>query len=173
MKWAMQWAWDPDKDEGNKRKHRISFNTAILVFRDPLFMTEFNSYPHEERIQTMGMVNDDVILVIHTLSEGPFTANTEAGRESSVRERLRHRRGKLMKKEHSDITAEQKAELEALAAMSDEMIDTSDVPETSDWSGAVRGLFFMSEEDQKEALARLRSRRTISDTDELTVAASD
>ncbi|MCY4579774.1 MAG: hypothetical protein OXD31_12110 [Chloroflexi bacterium] len=78
-----------------------------------------------------------------------------------------------MKKEHSDITAEQKAELEALAAMSDEMIDTSDVPETSDWSGAVRGLFFMSEEDQKEALARLRSRRTISDADELTVAASD
>ena len=85
MKWAMQWAWDPDKDEGNKRKHRISFNTAMLVFRDPLFMTEVNSYPHEERFQTMGMVNDDVILVIHTLSEGPFTANTEAGRIISAR----------------------------------------------------------------------------------------
>ena len=78
-----------------------------------------------------------------------------------------------MKKKHSDITAEQRAELEALAAMSDEMIDTSDIPETSDWSGAVRGLFFMSAEDQRKALAKLRARRTVSGADEVTTAASD
>lgn len=78
-----------------------------------------------------------------------------------------------MKKEHSDITAEQRAELDALTAMPDEMIDTSDIPETSDWSGAVRGLFFMSAEDQKKALAKLRSRRTVSSADEVTTAASD
>ena len=78
-----------------------------------------------------------------------------------------------MKKGHSDFTAEQLAELEALAAMSDEMIDTSDIPETSDWSGAVRGLFFMSAEEQKKALAKLRSRRTVSGKDEVTTAASD
>ena len=78
-----------------------------------------------------------------------------------------------MKKDHSDITAEQKAELETLAAMSDEMIDTSDIPEALDWSGAVRGLFFMSAEEQKKALAKLRSRRTVSSADELTTAASD
>ena len=78
-----------------------------------------------------------------------------------------------MKKKHSDVTAEQQAELEVLAAMSDEMIDTSDIPEALDWSGAVRGLFSMSAEEQKEALAKLRSRRTVSDGDELTVAASD
>lgn len=81
----MRWTWDPDKDEANKRKHRISFDTAILVFRDPLFMTEMNSYPYEERFQTMGMVNDDVILVIHTLNEGPFITGTEAGRIISAR----------------------------------------------------------------------------------------
>ena len=101
----MRWTWDPDKDEDNKRKHGISFETAI--------------------------------------------------------------------KEQSNITDEQRAELEALAAMSDEMIDTSDIPEISDWSGAVRGLFFMSAEDQKEALVKLRSRQTVSDADELTAAASD
>ena len=78
-----------------------------------------------------------------------------------------------MKKEHSDITAEQRGELEALAAMPDEMIDTSDIPETSDWSGAVRGLFFMSAEEQKKVLAKLRSRRTVSGADEVTTAASD
>ena len=78
-----------------------------------------------------------------------------------------------MKKEHSDITAEQRAELDALAAISDELIDTSDIPETLDWSGAVRGLFFMSAEEQKKALAKLRSRRTVSGADEVTAAASD
>ena len=78
-----------------------------------------------------------------------------------------------MKKERSDITTEQRAELEALAAMSDEMIDTSDIPEALDWSGAVRGLFFMSAEDQKEALAKLRSRPTVSGADEVTTVASD
>lgn len=78
-----------------------------------------------------------------------------------------------MKKGYSDITAEQQAELEALTAMSDEMIDTSDIPEALDWSGAVRGLFFMSDEEQKKALAKLRSRRRVSAADDLTTAASD
>ncbi len=41
------------------------------------------------------------------------------------------------------LTARQKKELEALAAMPDEKIDFSDIPEITDkqWTGAVRGLF--------------------------------
>lgn len=35
-----------------------------------------------------------------------------------------------------------KAELEALTAMPDEAIDTSDIPEITDWSGAVVGKFY-------------------------------
>ena len=40
-------------------------------------------------------------------------------------------------------TKKQKKELEALAAMPDEKIDFSDIPEITDqqWNGAVRGLF--------------------------------
>jgi hypothetical protein len=49
-----------------------------------------------------------------------------------------------MKKVTSNLTLTegQKAELEALAAMPDDQIDTSDIPEQRDWSGARRGLFF-------------------------------
>lgn len=36
------------------------------------------------------------------------------------------------------LTEEQKAELAALAAMPDDEIDFSDIPETLDWSGARR-----------------------------------
>jgi uncharacterized protein (DUF4415 family) len=43
-----------------------------------------------------------------------------------------------------DLTAKQKRELSALAAMSDDQIDTSDIPELppSAWKDAVRGGFY-------------------------------
>lgn len=48
-----------------------------------------------------------------------------------------------MKKGNSNpLTPEQKAELEALAALSDVDIDTSDAPPLKDWSGAKRGVFY-------------------------------
>ena len=40
------------------------------------------------------------------------------------------------------LTNEQKAEIESLAALSDEKIDTSDIPEILDWSGARRGALY-------------------------------
>ena len=40
------------------------------------------------------------------------------------------------------ITEEQLAELKALAEMPEEEIDFSDIPEVTDWSGAVVGKFY-------------------------------
>ena len=40
------------------------------------------------------------------------------------------------------LTDKQKAELNALEGLPDDQIDTSDIPEACDWSGAKRGLFF-------------------------------
>jgi uncharacterized protein (DUF4415 family) len=48
-----------------------------------------------------------------------------------------------MKKEASKhLTAKQKAQLKALAALPDDQINTDDIPEVLDWSGAKRGLFY-------------------------------
>lgn len=48
-----------------------------------------------------------------------------------------------MKKETSkERTAEQKAELDALKSLSDEEIDTEEMPEITDWSGAKRRVFY-------------------------------
>lgn len=48
-----------------------------------------------------------------------------------------------MKKESSSsVTPAQKAELEALAALPENRINTQDVPEQRDWSGARRAVFF-------------------------------
>jgi uncharacterized protein (DUF4415 family) len=42
----------------------------------------------------------------------------------------------------SDLPEESRRQLAALAAMAEEDIDTSDIPEVTDWSGAKRGLFY-------------------------------
>jgi len=48
-----------------------------------------------------------------------------------------------MKKGSSDrLTPAQQAEIEVLAALPDDQIDTRHIPEVSDWRGARRGLFF-------------------------------
>lgn len=47
-----------------------------------------------------------------------------------------------MKKVLTDLTDEQIAELDALAELPDDQIDTSDIPEILDWSGGRRGVFY-------------------------------
>ncbi len=43
---------------------------------------------------------------------------------------------------HIELTDQQKVDLERLRDMPDEEIDFSDIPETLDWTGAVRGMFY-------------------------------
>jgi hypothetical protein len=45
------------------------------------------------------------------------------------------------KERSKDLTVAQQAELAALADRSDDQIDTRDIAEVRDWSGAKRGLF--------------------------------
>lgn len=47
-----------------------------------------------------------------------------------------------MKKEIHELSPQSQAEIRTLEAMSDDEIDTSDIPEITDWSGAERGKFY-------------------------------
>ena len=48
----------------------------------------------------------------------------------------------MRKSSSSRLTTKQKRELKALAAVPARAIDTEDIPEVRDWSGAKRGLFY-------------------------------
>ena len=50
-----------------------------------------------------------------------------------------------MKKNNVKLTEDQKAQLLALENMPDHQIDTSDIPETLDWTGGRRGVFYRPE----------------------------
>ena len=48
----------------------------------------------------------------------------------------------MVKKAFDELPPEMQEQLRALEELADEDIDFSDIPETTDWSGAVRGKFY-------------------------------
>ena len=44
----MQFQWDPSKAESNIKKHGVSFDEAVTVFKDPLALI-FDDTAHSER----------------------------------------------------------------------------------------------------------------------------
>lgn len=60
------WTWDPVKSLANKRKHGLTFETAALVFADPLHQTFADSSEDEARWQTFGLIQGMLIVVVHT-----------------------------------------------------------------------------------------------------------
>ena len=75
----LHFEWDPIKAAGNRSRHRISFELAATVFRDPLTASvpdeEHNET--EERWITLGQAdNGRLLVVVHTHREiGPTAAN--------------------------------------------------------------------------------------------------
>ena len=62
----MQWVWDAGKNRANKRKHGLDFDSARRVFKDPLASTRPDMWPYEERWQTIRIVGNAVVIVVHT-----------------------------------------------------------------------------------------------------------
>ena len=60
--------WDKEKDEINRRKHRIGFETAKLVFDDPNCLTFVERVEDgEERWHAIGVLDGRaMVTVVHT-----------------------------------------------------------------------------------------------------------
>jgi uncharacterized protein len=66
----MYFEWDEIKNRGNQRKHRVSFETATLVFDDPRAISVLDRIEEgEERWQTLGMAGGVLVLLV-ALSRG-------------------------------------------------------------------------------------------------------
>ena len=57
-----------------------------------------------------------------------------------------------MKSRDTKLTQSQKKELDALAALPDDQIDTSDIPEVLEGANSVRGLFHKSASERSKAI---------------------
>jgi len=86
----VRWAWDPNKERANKRKHGLSFETAQLVFDDPLALSRVDPHAAEERWQTVGLIGHVAVFVVHTWSGASRTDGI--GRIISARKATRQER---------------------------------------------------------------------------------
>jgi uncharacterized protein len=67
---ATRFAWDEKKNRANRRKHRIGFETALLVFDDPnAIALQDREIVGEQRWQTIGWAHTSMIVVAHKIGE--------------------------------------------------------------------------------------------------------
>ena len=59
----LKFEWDEEKNQINKRKHKISFETAAYVFEDEMY--DFEHSIEEDRYIAIGCVGD-VLFVVFT-----------------------------------------------------------------------------------------------------------
>ena len=89
---AVHWTWNNNKSRANAQKHGLSFETAQLVFDDPLAVSRLDHASEEERWQTIGMIGNVVVLVVHTWPEATPEIGEEVGRIISARKATAHER---------------------------------------------------------------------------------
>jgi uncharacterized DUF497 family protein len=88
----LRWAWDETKNRRNELKHGLDFETAQRVFDDPLAVSRADSYPDEERWQTVGAIDRVIVLVVHTWPLYDPKRDEEIGRIISARKATKSER---------------------------------------------------------------------------------
>lgn len=94
----MRFEWDEHKNRANRTKHGVGFETARLVFDDPLHLSIRDRHESgEERWQTLGSVGNVVVLLVaHTYREddsGEEVIRIMSARKATARERRRYEQG--------------------------------------------------------------------------------
>lgn len=93
----MRFEWDEKKNSANRRKHKVSFETATLVFEDPHAISVLERMEQgEERWQTVGMAAGVMVMfVAHTYreSDGEEVVRIISARKAKPRERSMYEEG--------------------------------------------------------------------------------
>jgi hypothetical protein len=91
----IRFEWSLAKAKSNLRKHRVSFDSATLVFSDPFAVAEQDRIENGEfRWQTLGMAGDFMLLVVaHTVGndeDGTEVVRIISARRAESKERRRY-----------------------------------------------------------------------------------
>ena len=87
---AVRFEWDQDKAAGNLRKHRVTFEEASTVFRDPLAKI-FDDPEHsidEAREILVGHSSQNKVLLVSFTERGTELVRIISARVASKRERI-------------------------------------------------------------------------------------
>jgi uncharacterized protein len=93
----MRFAWDAEKSRRNLAKHKVSFETAKLVFDDRRAVSRVHRVEDgEERWQTLGLSGAiSILLVAHTYREedGEEVIRIISARKATPHERMLYEQG--------------------------------------------------------------------------------
>ncbi len=93
----MKFVWDEEKSRRNLAKHKVSFETAKLVFDDPHAVSRLDRVEDgEERWQTLGLAGGIVVLLVaHAYREegGEEVIRIISARKATARERTFYDQG--------------------------------------------------------------------------------
>ncbi|WP_456369597.1 BrnT family toxin [Thermodesulfatator atlanticus] len=84
--------WDPIKARLNQRKHRVSFERACTIFKDPHALSIYDEEHslREDRWITLGMdINGTILVVVHTyeqISKGKCKIRIISARKATRKE---------------------------------------------------------------------------------------
>lgn len=93
----MRFNWDPDKDSANRRKHRVSFEEATLVFLDSNRLETFDDRHDEPRWVVLGVIDRHLFVVVYALEKGEENAEENesirliSARRANAQERKTYR----------------------------------------------------------------------------------
>jgi uncharacterized DUF497 family protein len=93
---GVRFEWDETKNAVNLKKHGVDFETASLVFDDPLHLSaQDREVAAEERWQTIGMADGVVLLLVaHTFEDDETEAvRIISARKANAHERRRYEEG--------------------------------------------------------------------------------
>jgi hypothetical protein len=93
----MRFIWEERKSRRNLAKHKVSFETAMLVFDDPRAISRLDRIEHgEERWQTLGLAGRIVVLLVaHTYydEDGEEVIRIISARKATPHERKMYEQG--------------------------------------------------------------------------------
>jgi len=93
----MRFIWEERKSRRNLAKHKVSFETAMLVFDDPRAISRLDRIEHgEERWQTVGLAGGIVVLLVaHTYydEDGEEVIRIISARKATPHERKMYEQG--------------------------------------------------------------------------------
>ena len=93
--------WDQKKGEENKRKHKISFQRAATVFRDPCMISIFDEKhsENEDRWLTLGTDEHGILIVVlHTfykISSSQYNIRIISARKATKTEKSQYEESTL------------------------------------------------------------------------------
>lgn len=83
--------WDREKNIKNRKKHKISFETAVHIFDDPFLIEEYDevhSSADEDRWQYIGMVGKILLLFVVAMDKGEKIRIISARKANRDEERI-------------------------------------------------------------------------------------